>query len=89
MAINPNGVAFRFAPGQSQPRWGWLGRDRSTQGSSQARNPGLCGAIPLGLSLDEDNACKEQRKPGFTLAFCAFAAGRPQSVARAAENADP
>ena len=28
-------------------------RDRSAQGSSQARNPGLRGAIPLGFQLDD------------------------------------
>ena len=35
--------------GWAQPLWGWyLGR-KVTQGSSQARNPGLWDAIPLGL----------------------------------------
>src|SRR5436190_2695574 len=33
----------------ARPRWGWLVQTRLTQGSSQARNPGLEDTIPSGL----------------------------------------
>ena len=37
----------------AQPRWGWLGSGILTQGSSQARNPGLEDEIPLGFSKND------------------------------------
>src|SRR5437773_2209304 len=49
---------------RTQFRLGWLALARCTQGSSQARNPGLCRAIPSGLWRPRFQISKENAPNG-------------------------